>query len=111
MNDFRAMALSLPRAVEQDHFGSSSFRVEGKIFAQISSDESEGLVKLSLGVQASILDTYPDDSRSEDHWGKYGWTRIRWRKLPGDVVFDLLSASWRAVAPQKGLPARPPPSD
>jgi len=31
----RALALSLPEAVEQDHHGRPSFRVDGKIFATL----------------------------------------------------------------------------
>jgi hypothetical protein len=35
----RAVALSLPEAVEQDHHGRPSFRVGGKIFATLWTDD------------------------------------------------------------------------
>ena len=101
MDDFRALALSQPEAIEQDHFGSPSFRVQGKIFAQLSADGNEALVKLPINVQGSVLAAYPNDSWPEKHWGKHGWTRIRWRRLPREIVFDLVTRSWRAVAPRK----------
>ncbi len=47
MSDFRAIALTQPSAIELDHFGAPSFRVNGKIFAQLSQDGEMGLVKLS----------------------------------------------------------------
>ena len=98
MDDFRAIALSLPEAVEQDHFGSPSFRVNGKIFAQLSADELEGLCKLPLGVQEQVLLSFPDDSWPALHWGRYGWTCVKWRNLPVALNTDLLTQSWRAVA-------------
>ena len=100
MDDFRSVALSLPESIEQEHFGSASFRVRGKIFAQLSADEAVGLVKLPLHVQEAILSTYPEASWSEEHWGKHGWTRLRWRNLLVDDLKDLISRSWQAVAPR-----------
>ena len=99
MHEFRTVALSLPGAFEQDHFGSPSFRVNKKIFAQLSADEAEGLVKLLPALQEQVLLMYPHHSWPEPHWGRYGWTRASWRNLPAGVVADLLKQSWRAIAP------------
>jgi len=98
--DFRAMALALPLATEQDHFGAPSFRVKGKIFAQLSADGAAGLVKLSPRMQEWALSTYPDQCWSEPNWGRHGWTRLTWMSLPSEVVRDWLAQSWRAVTPR-----------
>jgi hypothetical protein len=100
MTDFRAMALSLPSSVEQAHFDSASFRVAGKIFAQLSADGQGGLVKLSPERQEWMLATFPDRCAAAPHWGRYGWTRLEWRLLPSELLKDLLGESWRAVAPR-----------
>ncbi len=100
MTDFRSLALALPEAVEQDHFGSPSFRVGGKIFAQLSADEDVGLVKLARPIQEAFVCSHPEDCWAEEQWGRYGWTRLRWRNLPSETVSDLLNQSWRAVAPR-----------
>ena len=100
MSDFRAIALGMPSAVEQAHFGSPSFRVEGKIFAQLSADGETGLVKLPPGAQEWALDTYPEACTSASHWGKHGWTHLAWRELPQAIVADFVTSSWRSVAPK-----------
>ncbi|WP_340267697.1 MmcQ/YjbR family DNA-binding protein [Sphingobium mellinum] len=43
--------IALPGAIEQPHHGSPSFRVGGKIFAQLSSDGLTALLKLPLSLQ------------------------------------------------------------
>src|SRR5690349_7953723 len=39
LNQVRKLALALPEAVEQDHFGRPSFRVRGRIFATLPDSE------------------------------------------------------------------------
>ncbi len=101
MPDFRALALALPNAVEGAHFGAPDFRVNGKIFAQLTQDGTLGLVKLSPEIQQWAVATYPDICWVEPSWGRYGWTRFDWQAVPGDIVIDLLRHSWRLVAPKK----------
>jgi hypothetical protein len=97
---FRAAALAMPHAVEVPHFDATSFRVAGKIFAQISADLQTGIVKLSPGMQEWATNTYPDLCSVEPSWGKHGWTRIRLAGLGDELRGELLGASWRAVAPK-----------
>ena len=49
-DDLRAAALALPEAEEKDHFGAASFRVNGKIFAQLAvRDGARAILKLPQG--------------------------------------------------------------
>ena len=69
------LALSLPETEESDHFGNPSFRVKGKIFAQLSGRESEeqrALVKLSAADQAALILSGPETFSSAPHWGRHG---------------------------------------
>jgi len=69
--DFRQHALSFPGAVEMLHHGAPSFRANGKIFAQLSADESTALVKLSPFLQEWGVATYPDACVPEaGRWGQ-----------------------------------------
>ena len=96
----RQIALSLPDACEVDHFGAPSFRVHAKIFAQLSKDETEALVKLPKHYQAELIDIDPASFASEPQWGRYGWTRIQLAGVPPDLLKTLLVQSWRVVAPK-----------
>jgi hypothetical protein len=107
-NIFRRAALALPQVTEQGHFGAPSFRVRGKIFAQLSSDETIALLKLSKDVQQWAITTYPRICRVEPQWGKHGWTCMEWAAIPLDLLEDWLTSSWRAVTP-RALHALLPP--
>ncbi len=100
MDHFRKVALGLPSATEQDHFGGASFRINGKIFAQLSTDGATGLVKLKPETQDWVVSTFPEYGSVEPHWGRHGWTRLALSGLSPDLVADLVVQSWQAVAPK-----------
>lgn len=98
------LALSLPEAEERDHFGSPSFRVRGKIFAQLSphtSKEPRALVKLSAADQAALTTSAPETFSTVPQWGRYGWTYVQLAAVDAGVFRDLLMQSWQLAAPKK----------
>jgi hypothetical protein len=100
----RKLALSLPGAEERDHFGSPSFRVQGKIFAQLSAQgktERRAVVKLSPADQAALMALDPEAFSSIPHWGKHGWTYARLDSVAAALFKDALVKSWRQVAPKE----------
>lgn len=100
----RKLALSLPEAEERDHFGSPSFRVKGKIFAQLSSLESgemRALIKLTPADQAALILSVPETFSSVPQWGHHGWTHVRLAAVDAGWLHSLLLQSWRLVAPKK----------
>ncbi|MGK3988820.1 MmcQ/YjbR family DNA-binding protein [Sorangium sp. So ce136] len=119
-DDFRRLALSLPEAEEQDHFGKPSFRVRGKIFATHWVAEEGAVLKLSLEEQDSLARAQPDVF-SVTPWGHQGWTRVELRRVDPALLEELLVGAWRRVAPKRtvaqweasrsaGEPAAPPGS-
>ena len=96
----RQIVLSLPDCQEVDQYGTISFRVRGKIFAQFSEDQSQILVKLPASLQTALIAAEPGDFISEPHWGGYGWTRIRLAALSAEQLRPLLVQSWRLLAPK-----------
>jgi hypothetical protein len=100
----RAFALALPGAEERDHFGSPSFRVKGKIFAQLSPSESKerrALVKLSSADQAALTMSDPETFLPAAHWGHHGWTYIQLATVEELILRDLFLRSWRQIAPKR----------
>ncbi|WP_293394616.1 MmcQ/YjbR family DNA-binding protein [Nevskia sp.] len=98
------LALSLPEAEERDHFGSPSFRVTGKIFAQLSArdhEEQRVLVKLSAADQAALTMSDPDTFSAVPQWGQHGWTYVQLATVEESMLRGLLIQSWRQVAPKK----------
>ncbi|WP_420147409.1 MmcQ/YjbR family DNA-binding protein, partial [Spirosoma sp.] len=78
----RKLALSLPQALEKDHWQRPAFRVNNKIFATIWPLEQQIVVRLSLAQQARLISqdaiTY---SVVEGKWGKQGYTIVQFDNL------------------------------
>ncbi|MFT4246877.1 MAG: MmcQ/YjbR family DNA-binding protein [Pseudomonas sp.] len=100
----RELALSLPHAEERDHFGSPSFRVKGKIFAQLSPHSNSvecALVKLSAADQGALIMSSPGTFSSVPQWGHHGWTYVQLATVEASFFNGLLRQSWQLVAPRR----------
>jgi hypothetical protein len=105
----KKLALSLPEAHEQDHFGSPSFRVRGKIFAQLSAQdklEQRAVLKLSAADQTALVMADPETFSCVPGWGRHGWTWVALKGLDAAMFRSLLFQSWRQVAPKKLVAAK-----
>lgn len=98
---FRELAMRLPQAEERDHFGTPSFRVRGKIFAQFSRGGDDVLFKFSLEQLDVLRMSAGDLFRPDPGWGKYGWTHVRIAEMEEAWVDQLLRDAWRGVTPKK----------
>ena len=97
----RPLALKLPEAVEQPHFGFPSFRVRGKIFATAQLNEHLGMLKLPLELQEAMLAEHPDGFfLPAGAWARSGATLVRTDKVPRALIGDLVVTAWAHVAPK-----------
>lgn len=108
----QALALSLPEAHEEPHFERISFRVGKKIFATMTPDGEEAMVKTSPeGVQA-LLEASPDAFFSYGTWTtRNGSLGVRLARVDSALMAELVTVAWRSVAPKRALAAAviPPP--
>jgi hypothetical protein len=89
----RALALSLPEAVEQDHHGRPSFRVGGRIFATLWSAERMN-VMLDEGGIRTALDAAPE-ACEEVWWGKrLAAVGVRLGGVEPAFLRELLEDAW-----------------
>jgi hypothetical protein len=104
VEQFRALALSLPDAVESAHMNHPDFRIAGKIFASIAPDGVRGMVKLTAEQQSLFVRTEADVFESVNGvWGKRGATYIDLESASEASVLQALSAAWRNTAPPRLL--------
>jgi len=98
----RRIALALPEAVEQDHHGRPSFRVDGRIFATLW-DEHRMNVMLDEGGILTAVEKAPD--RCEEVW----WGRrlaavgVTLSRVDEGFLRDLLRDAWEQKAPRRLL--------
>jgi predicted DNA-binding protein (MmcQ/YjbR family) len=101
-NTFKQLALSFPGVEEQPHFEKTSFRVKKKIFATHATDSQLVCVKLSE-VDQSVFCAfdktiiYPVNNK----WGKQGWTLVELKKVPKEMLVDILTTAYNQVSSKK----------
>ena len=106
-DDFRALALDLPGAVEQSHMGHPDFRANGRIFATLHSDDEWGMVKVVPAEQEALMTAHPGVFvPSAGAWGRQGCTNVRLAKASRATVRAALTLAWELVSRQKPPHAR-----
>jgi hypothetical protein len=102
VDEARALALSLPEAVEQGHHGRPSFRVGGKIFATLWSAERMN-VMLDEGGILTAVELAPEIC-SEVRWGKkLAAVGVSLARVEPDHLRELLEDAWEGKAPTRLL--------
>lgn len=106
MEMVRELALALPGASEQDHFGRPSFRVGKRIFATLWPKEGKAMVKLTGAQQADFEEEYPGTfARVPGHWGMQGATFVMLtgeKKVTKAALRRALRMAWESVAAGAG---------
>lgn len=104
----RKLALALPGAVEVEHWGNPSFRVDGRIFATVPDPGHLNVMIDPFDVEGVV--TLNPGACSELRWGReVGGVKVDLKRAPRELVGDLLEASWRRRAPRRllGAPGQP----
>jgi hypothetical protein len=100
--DIRAVALSLPEAVEQPHFEKTSFRVRGKIFATVTPDGARLWLKLPEEIKATLKESDPAAILPlPGACDRGGSTLIEVARMDAAKLADLVRLAWRQVAPKR----------
>lgn len=98
--DVRALALLLPEAVEGAHQGHPDFRVGGRIFATLWTDEERVVLRLAPALQARMVAAEPDAfAPVPGSWGGRGWTSLDLFSAGEETLRGALLAAWTVTAP------------
>lgn len=95
--DFRRLALGLDGAEESSHMGAADFRVGGRIFATLASEEQGyGNLRLTPEQQAVFLEEQPEVFLAiAGGWGRMGMTHIRLAEATEALMAGALRTAWR----------------
>jgi hypothetical protein len=110
IRDFRRIALSFPGAEESSHMGNPDFRVDGRIFATLSSaKQGYGNLMLTLEQQQAFVEELPEVFLPiHGGWGRMGMTHIRLAEATEDVLTGALHTAWRLRVDKNAKSARKP---
>jgi hypothetical protein len=97
IGDFRRIALSLDGAEEGAHMGSPDFRVGGRIFATLASqDQGYGNLMLTPEQQAAFVEEMPEVFVPvKGGWGRNGATHVVLAKANEDLLRGALHTAWQ----------------
>jgi hypothetical protein len=100
---FRAMAMALPEAHEEPHFQRTSFRVGKKIFATMTNDAREAMVRVAPREKLyALMKAHPDVFFSYGGWTeRNGSLGILLAKADIELLKPLVLDSWRHIAPKR----------
>ncbi len=105
VDEFRALALSLPKAMEKPHFDRASFRVDaprGKTIATLLEANATANVFLTVEEQEMLVGAEPSVfSKVPNKWGDKGATTIDLASADQVTALSALKMSWRHAAPPK----------
>jgi hypothetical protein len=103
----RAICLALPEATEKIAWGEPTWRVRGKLFAQLD-DHHHGADHLAvwlpapLGEQEAMVFTDPARFFRPPYVGSRGWVGVRIDRKPDwTLVARLVEQAYRVVAPPR----------
>jgi hypothetical protein len=96
-NDFRRLALSLEGAEEGLHMSSPDFRVGGRIFATLASqDKGYGNLMLTPEQQSAFVEELPEVFVPiAGGWERMGMTHVRLAAVTEDVLVGALRTARR----------------
>jgi hypothetical protein len=97
----RRIALSLPEAVEQETWGTPTFRVRKKIFVMFAEGEREAWIKSTHDEQQALVQMDPETFFVPPYVGPSGWIGVRFRTVDRDELRELLTEAWRLTAPKR----------
>ena len=102
-DQFRKMALEIPKAVERSHMNHPDFRLTGKIFASLGvPDESWGMVKLTPEQQRGFVEKAPEIFKPCTRAsGRAGYTNVYLASAKASIVRAALDAAAKNVASKK----------
>ena len=94
--EIREAALALEGVEEKAHFGTPSWRVGGKMFAEASADGSTAILKLSKLHQEILFETRPQ-TFTPAIWGAIRWCRIALDGVAADELKELVREAYDEV--------------
>jgi hypothetical protein len=100
-NTVRRMALALPEAVEQETWGTPTFRVRKKIFVMFAEGQREAWIKSTHDEQRALTQMDPDTFFVPPYVGPSGWVGVYFRTADRDEVRELITEAWRLTAPKR----------
>ena len=99
----RQLALALPGVEERTSYGTTAFKVGGKLFARFHQDGESLAVKVEFAAREVLMGVNPKTFYITDHYRCWPWMLVRVASVDADELRGLLEDAWRRLASKRLL--------
>jgi len=98
----KKIVLSFPGAEEGTSYGYPSYKVAGKFFTRLrSEDDSLVMGVSSIDEREMLLEADPEVFHITDHYKNYSYVLVRIGEIDSKTLRGMLDRQWRRIAPKK----------
>ena len=97
----RQLALSLPGVEEGTSYGTTAFKVNGKLLARFHQGGDSLVVKVEYAAREVLMGANPKTFYVTDHYRCWPWVLVRISSVNTDDLRGLLEEAWRSRAPKR----------
>lgn len=99
----RSIALSLPDVEESSSYGTPAFKVKKRQILRLLEDGERIVLNCSELYRHALVEKNPEVFSIPAHYQNYAMVVVRLEAVDPEELKDLLTESWRMVAPKKLL--------
>ena len=99
----RQLALSLPGVEEGTSYGTSAFKLNGKLLARFHQDGESLAVKVEYAAREVLMGANPKTFYITDHYRCWPWMLVRISSVDPDDLRGLLEDAWRSLATKRAI--------
>lgn len=102
----RQLALELPGVVEGTSYGTTAFKVGGKLLARFHQDGDSLVIKVEYAAREVLMGANPKTFYVTDHYRCWPWMFVRIANVDPHELRGLLEDAWRRLASKRDIAAR-----
>src|SRR5215471_18747048 len=99
----RELALSLPGVEEGTSYGTTAFKVNGKLIARFHQDGDSLVIKVEYATREVLMGANPKTFYITDHYRCWPWMLVRIANVRRNELAQLLEDAWRSMASKRHL--------
>ncbi len=97
----RRLALALPGGEEGTSYGTTAWRVRGKLFARLHQEDEDVVVKVDFDERDFLMQANPKAFHITDHYTNHEMMLVRLDAVTERELRKLVEGSWRRSAPKR----------
>jgi hypothetical protein len=101
----RELALALPGVQERTSYGTTAFKVNGKLLARFHQGRESLVVKVEYAAREVLMGANPKAFYVTDHYRCWPWVFVRLSNVDKGLLQCLIEDAWRSLASKRAIAA------